>query len=207
MLHYIDDTNRAENTELLDQMFQLRARSFKDRRGWRVVVEDGREHDHFDTLNPLYVVVSDGNGKLLASLRLLPTMGPHMLADVFPEVMGDDQPIRNPLVWESSRFCVDTEAAKSYAASGINHVTRELLRGLFEKAYASGMHNVVSVYDIYVERILKRAGCTFERLGPVVQYDKGLKTTCGLFKVSQEVVNQLTDEYELDHDREQSVAA
>ncbi|EPX76771.1 acyl-homoserine-lactone synthase [Salipiger mucosus] len=194
MLHYVDDTNRKENQDLLDQMYELRARSFKERLGWRVEVINGREYDYFDDLNPLYVIVSDGAGTLLASLRLLPTPGPHMLADVFPEVMGDKQPIRNPLVRESSRFCVNTDASKNYAQSGINTVTRELLRGLFENAYEVGMMNVVSVYDIYVERILKRAGCTFERLGPVVRYDEGLKTTCGLFEVSEDVIESLTDE-------------
>ena len=193
MLHIVTEDNRKENASLLDQMHVLRAKQFKDRRGWRVVVDNGREKDHFDDIGCLYIIVSDGMGAHLASLRLLPTLGPHMLSDVFPEVMGHNLVIRHPLIWESSRFCVDTSAVPDHTPGGVNLVTRELLRGLFETAWNAGIINVVSVYDIFVERILKRAGCTFERIGEVVQYDEGLKTTAGLFEVSEDVILELTE--------------
>ncbi|KAB7613378.1 acyl-homoserine-lactone synthase [Amylibacter sp. SFDW26] len=177
----------AKQTEkhqtILDQMYQLRARQFSERRGWRVVVKNGQERDHFDQQNPLYICVVSKKGKLLASLRLLPTNKPHMLSEVFPEVMGDKKIIRHHLVLESSRFCVDTEAAKFFGSEGINIVTSQLLSGLFTTANAIGIKDIISVYDIYVERVLRRAGCIFKRVGPVHKYDD-LKTVAGLFNVS-----------------------
>ncbi len=188
--------HQEEHRDIFDQMFRLRARSFLERRGWRVEVDrEGREIDAFDRKhNPLYVcLLSDDGKQLLASLRLLPTMGPHMLADVFPEVMGEAGIVRNPLVWESSRFCVDTDAAHTFGKDGIHALTRGILAGLCKTAKDAGMQNIISVYDVYVERILKRAGCTVERIGPVVRYDNGLRTVGGLFEVSDKVLQDLCE--------------
>lgn len=183
-----------DHKDAFRQMYSLRARQFSLRRGWRVTVKDGLEIDCFDSheINPLYVCVVSDENQLLASLRLLPTTGPHMLADVFPEVMGETGPIRHPLIWESSRFCVDTDAAREFCADGINHVTRLLLLGLFQTAHEAGMSNVISVYDVFVERILRRAGCVFDRVGPVVKYDD-LKTVAGLFEVSPASIRSIAD--------------
>lgn len=179
-------------SDIFDQMYSLRARQFSQRRGWRVDVKRGLEIDRFDELNPLYICVVDADDKLLASLRLLPTTGPHMLADVFPEVMGEAGIVKHPLIWESSRFCVDTEASRKFGTNGINMITRQILAGLFTTASNAGMQNIISVYDIFVERILKRAGCSFDRLGPIVKYDD-LKTVGGLFEVSPAVIAALSE--------------
>lgn len=190
------EAQREDYSDIFRQMYRLRAREFSERRGWRVTVENGLEKDRFDDLNPLYVCVVSEDRQLLASLRLLPTTGPHMLADVFPDVMGEAGIVRHPLVLESSRFCVDTKAAHTFGSEGINLVTRELLFGLFTTAQNSGMRNIISVYDVYVERILRRAGCKFDRLGPVCKYDD-LKTVGGLFEISDDVVRNVAGDIEI----------
>lgn len=193
MLHIIPGYERdlPENRDLIDQMHQLRAKAFHTRRGWRVEVKDGRERDAFDDLDPLYVLVSNGEGQLAASLRLLPTTGPYMMADVFPEVQGPMGPIRNPLIFESSRFCADRDVVADFGKNGINIVTRLMFYGGMKHVQAHGITHIVSVYDLFVERILKRAGLVFERLGPVVAYDEGLKTTSGLFEISDSSILQM----------------
>ncbi len=177
--------------ELFCQMFELRAQQFKHRRKWSVEVKNNLERDRFDDLNPLYVLATSDSGRLLGSLRLLPTTGPHMLSDVFADVMGDAEIVRNPLVIESSRFCVDTCACKEFGPAGVNQVTVQLLQALFQTAQAAGMTHVISVYDVFMERILRRAGCNFERLGPIVEYD-GLKTVGGLCEVSDAVIQKIS---------------
>jgi len=171
--------------ELLDQMYQLRADAFGVRRGWRVNIVDHKEIDQFDDLNPLYLMSVDDNGQLLASLRLLQTTGPHMLADVFGELLGDEPLIRSPLVWESTRFCVNTKASSIQNAGGVNSVTCELLEALCTVANKSGLTNLVSVYDVFMERVLKRSGCIFQQYGQTVRYDDGLKTKAGIFDVNE----------------------
>lgn len=189
MLRYLHRHDQKEHDDLFNQMFALRARCFYERRGWSVNVVDGKEIDYFDDLNPLYIMVEEG-GTLLASLRLLQTTGPHMLADIFPETMSEQPVIRHPLIWESTRFCVDTNAAEGRGVNGVNWATSELLVGLFSMALETGLENIISVYDLYMERILRRAGCSFDRLGEPFAYD-GLKTVAGLFEVSQSVVDEL----------------
>lgn len=207
MLHIMTPSKANLYQNLVKQMYELRAKQFSDRRHWNVEVVDNMEIDQFDRLNPLYIMVSDGKGTLLASLRVLRTTEPHMLSDVFPEVMGDRPPLRDPLIWESSRFCVDTKASKAIDSQGVNLVTKELLWGLFSTARKSGMRNVVSVFDVYVERVLRRAGCIFDRLGPVVEYDRGLKTVAGLFEVSDRVLDHLSPDLEVAQKRRQSAVA
>lgn len=189
MIIHLHGHDRTSHPELFEQMFRLRAAAFGDRRKWRVEVRDGLEVDHFDELDPLYIMVVSEAGRVLASLRLLQTTGPHMLSEVFPETTGGVI-IRHPLVWESTRFCVDTKAASETSAFGINAVTGELLTGLFRTALENGLQNIVSVYDLYLERILRRAGCHFERLGDPYAYD-GLPTVAGLFDVTREAVESI----------------
>ena len=189
---FVDSSGKTDAVAaLIEQMHRLRARQFLDRRGWRVRVEDGKEVDGFDSLDPIYVLVVSNSGQLVASLRLLRTTGPHMLADVFPETMGAAPIIRDPRVWESSRFCVDTEAARAYGPDGVNLATRLLLLGLFEMADACRLDGIVSVFDVAMERILARAGCRFERLGPEVILDRGLRTVAARFAVGADVTEAL----------------
>ena len=108
MIRLIQGAHPGDNADILDKMFRLRAKVFNDRLGWEVKVRDNRETDRFDELKPLYVVETDEKRNVLASLRL-PTTGPHMLSDVFSELMGPESIIRSPRVLESSRFAADTE--------------------------------------------------------------------------------------------------
>jgi N-acyl-L-homoserine lactone synthetase len=188
MIHYITKPKNELESSLLEQMFRQRAEAFLERREWSVEVKDGREYDQFDDMDPLYVIVATDAGELQASIRLLPTAGPHMLADVFPEVMGEGEFVRNPLVWELSRFSV-VKSDVTISKNGVNLVTYQLLDAAFDIAYKSGISHLVSVYDVFVQRILRRAGYAFEQLGPVVQYDRGLKTIAGMANVEENMIS------------------
>ena len=177
--------------DLLDQMYKLRAKCFLSRRGWKVSVENGQETDRFDDLNPLYLMSVDSENNVLGSLRLLQTTGPTMLGSVFMEVLGEEPLIGSPLVWESTRFCVDTQRCRSSSTIGVNHITSELLEALFTIADLAGLDKIVSVYDLYMERILRRSGCLFDRYGEIAQYDRGLKTVAGIFDVGPHVVESI----------------
>jgi acyl homoserine lactone synthase len=163
MIQLIQGAYPADNADILDKMFRLRAKVFNDRLGWEVKVRDHRETDRFDELNPLYIVETDDKRNVLASLRLLPTTGPHMLSDVFSELMAPESIIRSPRVLESSRFAADTELL-GHLPNGLSSVTGVLLCALLETSRAAGVDFVISVYDVRMERILRRAGCGFERL-------------------------------------------
>jgi N-acyl-L-homoserine lactone synthetase len=164
MMHLIPAHNAHLYPDLIDQMFRLRARVFSGRLGWSVEVHDGREVDKFDELEPLYALAVTADGQVVGTFRLLQTTGPHMLAEVFSELMPDGIPVRSPIIWESTRFCVDTEWAQRRGTTGLAEVTGILLSALLEVGLYAGLSHILTVIDVRMERILRRAGCPIDRL-------------------------------------------
>ena len=205
MIVTVQKSDSSGHGYLLEQMYRLRARTFFDRRRWRVSVHSGKEIDSFDELDPLYVLSVSPQGELMASLRLLQTTGPHMLADVFPETMSGAPIIRHPLIWESSRFCVNTDGA-GVTRAGISAATSEILLALFEVAQRNAILNVVTVYDLLVERVVRRAGCPFDRLGEPFEYD-GLKTVAAVAAASNATIKGIREKTGIDTDIFTPIAA
>jgi acyl homoserine lactone synthase len=178
MIRIVDRTFRNFYAAELDAMFRNRAETFSDRLGWEVVVKDGYEQDRFDELNPIYLIsVDPHSGEYWGSLRLLPTTGPNMLQDVFPQLLGEDEPVADATIWESSRFCVaacpdQPERMKNW----LNHALFELLLGIGEVAIPAGLTKIVSVFDARMLRILRATGCNLniigapQRIGKVMSY-------------------------------------
>jgi acyl homoserine lactone synthase len=187
MIKLITAANAAQNQSELDGMHQLRARIFADRMKWPVEVVEGRERDSFDQLNPLYIVGVEGD-RVVSSARLLPTTGPNMLGDVFNDLLPPDGDVASPLIWESSRFCVDTDSVAAAGKSGVNARTAELLCGIIETGINAGLEFIVSVVDVSIERVLRNAGCRCERLGQPRRIGQTL-AIAGMFPMTQELLN------------------
>lgn len=166
MIICINGTDRDQHQELIEAMYRQRARVFSERMKWDVVVRDGMEYDEFDEQNPLYLIsVDDQTGRLRGSLRLLPTTGPNMLRDVFPQLLPPDQIIESPTIWESSRFSMDVEAMAPLPGRRVSYVTCELIAGITEICIQTGISHVVSVFDAAMYRVLKAAGAGPELIG------------------------------------------
>ena len=188
MLKVIQSHQYDKNSELLDKMFRIRAKVFKERLDWEVEVKDGYERDYFDDLNPLYLLSVDEEGELLGCLRLLPTTGPNMLRDVF-NVLIPDGKIESPLIWESSRFCINpdiTHNTRDTETAFVNRVTIELLSGIAEVGLAAGLDFVVTVYDARMARLLKRVNCPADVVGGPIKIGK-VMTYASLFEVSKQM--------------------
>jgi acyl homoserine lactone synthase len=167
--------NRAD-VDLLTEMHRLRFRVFKERLDWNVAVSGGMEIDNFDILSPTYLLLIDRRRTLIGSVRLLPTTGPTMLGDVFPQLLADQPMPRSPVIWESSRFCIDIERAqstlRSEQRSGVNVATVAMLAGMTEWGLARGVRQVVTVTDTLVERLVNKAHCPTRRFAPPMQVGK-----------------------------------
>ena len=190
MIRLIPGSQRAQFPVEVAQMHEIRKRTFHDRLNWQVRTLRSWEIDEFDALDPLYLCSIGSNGAVRGSLRLLPTTGPNMLADVFPELLPDGTRIESATIWESSRFSVDQEAAAERSENLLNRVTGELLIGIVEVGLRVGLTDVVSVYDALFSRILKRADCAAEligkpaRIGSVMGY-------AALFEISDRMLENL----------------
>lgn len=186
MIVCVNGSERDLHMDLVQEMYRQRARVFKDRMGWDVEVRDGMEIDKFDEENPLYLIsVDEGSGRLRGSLRLLPTTGPNMLRDVFPQLLPSDQIIESPLVWESSRFSMDVDAMVPTQGYRVSYVTCELIAGIVELSRDAGISHIVSVFDAAMYRVLKAAGAGPDLIGGGFKIGV-CKTYAGLFEMSEE---------------------
>lgn len=161
-----------------EAMFRNRAEIFGRRLGWEVEVKDGYERDRFDDLNPLYLVsVDPATGAYWGSLRLLPTTGPNMLRDVFPQLLEEGEAVESATIWESSRICaVAAPEQPERTKNGAGYVLSELIAGIGEVALLAGLTQIVSVFNSRILRVLKAVGCEPEiigrprRIGDVMTY-------------------------------------
>lgn len=202
MICVIEGVNRNQHSELIDQMFRMRATVFADRLGWKVSVRDGREIDRFDQEDPVYVLsLDEGNGSLRGGVRLLPTTGPNMLRDVFHELVPDGA-VQSPLIWESSRFAVNPHSAASARTSDHNHLlnqtTTELLIGLVDVCQHAGIEYIVSVFDARMARIFRTADCDYELIGTPKRIGR-IMAYAGLFEVSNATRRRLLSAAEFNH--------
>ncbi|MBE0452106.1 acyl-homoserine-lactone synthase [Roseovarius autotrophicus] len=159
MILVIDAVNKPKFAHVLDEMFRLRARVFGDRLGWQVEVVDGRERDVFDDLDPAYAVGLDEEGHVVSCVRALQTTGPHMLSDVFFDILDGEPPLRSASLWESTRFCVDTQRlGRGRGRNSVSYATCELMIASLEAAKRAGVSDIVTVIDPVMDRVLKRSG-------------------------------------------------
>jgi len=158
----------AETTKRLDSMFRLRHEVFKERLDWEVGAGGDRERDMFDDLDPVYIVCEE-EGEVLGSWRLLPTTGPYMLKNVFPELLYGMPAPEGPDIWEISRFAVSKRVIGNESLGTIKTVTNILLKELFKFAERRQISRIVAVADVRFERILKRAGLLTQRFGAPLQ--------------------------------------
>lgn len=142
----------AAYADELKQMFQQRFRVFKRRLGWNVPVANEEERDSFDQLYPIYLLAKDEDGNLVGSWRFLPTTGPYMLRNVFPELLDGRRVPYHPLTWEGSRFAVE-------GGGGQRRTSSELLCAVTETCLALGIRELITVYDARMARLLPRLGC------------------------------------------------
>ena len=185
MIYAIQGADAARYPKWMEEMHRLRARVFKDRMNWDVTVVDGQERDRFDDCNPLYLLSVDASGRVLGTLRLLPTTGPNMLRDVFPVLLTEGEAVESPTIWESSRFAIDLAAPQPPTGVRVNRVTTELLCGIVEIGLMAGLDFIVSVFDASMLRVLRTAGYGPDLLGRP-QKIGSVTTHAGLFDVSEE---------------------
>ncbi|KPF43849.1 acyl-homoserine-lactone synthase [Rhizobium sp. AAP43] len=164
MIRIINGSRRHQFPSDIDAMHRLRKKVFHDLLGWDVSVQEEWEIDSYDRANPLYVLSYGENGALRGSLRLLPTLGPNMLDDTFPILLGDGPEIRAADIWESSRFCIDPDISQDRASNQVTIAAAELMCGVGELGLASGLSHIVTVTDVFLERMFKRMGCPGERI-------------------------------------------
>ena len=169
MIQLVTPSSFGEFSRTLVEMHRLRHRVFKLRMDWDVQISGDMEFDDYDALHPVYLVQVSDSGQVQGSVRLLPTLGPTMLRDVFPALVDGQSIPSTPLIWESSRFAIDVPSATPKGDHGIARATYELFAGMVEFGMSRRLTDIVTVTDARMERILRRAGWPLRRLGSPVR--------------------------------------
>lgn len=177
MIRYLFGEALHRYPRLRDSMFADRGAQFHNRLGWEIAVdENGHERDQYDPLNPLYVIWERPDGTHGGSLRYLPTLGRTMIDEHFAHLVAGPA-IRDPGIWECTRFCL------APGASG--NVSAALMLGGLEVGLHLGLSHAVGVFDVRMLRIYGRLGWPPAVLG---QDGEGRAAICaGLWTYAQDL--------------------
>ena len=155
--------DQGNDWDLLDGMFRLRDEIFHKRLGWEVLSRNGLERDNFDDLKPVYLIAKRDGRKVRGCTRILPTTGPYMLKDIFPELLDGEAAPQNDVTWELSRFTANAD--RSNPQAGVGAITLELMQDAVVFAEENRIERYVAVTSVAMERMLKRMGLPMFRLG------------------------------------------
>lgn len=160
----------------LGEMHKLRAKVFKERMGWNVPLMSGMEIDGYDAIEPTYMMIREADGILMGCWRILPTLGPYMLKDSFPELLHGQSAPEDAKIWELSRFAIETEDRKTF---GFSDIVMESIGEIIAYGHSRNIKQYVTVTTTAIERLLLRAGVITSRIGPPLYI--GVENTVALY--------------------------
>jgi acyl-homoserine lactone synthase len=136
MIEVVTSRNALLYREALDEMFRLRHRIFVESRGYeRLRRPDGLQKDRFDIEDAIYLLLTEDDGTVRGTQRLLPTTGPHVFADAMPELCSVKGVQRGERILELSRACVDETALDRPM---MEEAHKRMVVGLFEFCRRAG---------------------------------------------------------------------
>lgn len=179
---------------LANQMFRHRRSQFADDYGWELNVdEQGREIDEYDLMNPLYLILRDGDGRHLGSTRLMPTTGPTMIADHFSDLTGGVQ-IESPTIWECTRFFIADRGKDS-----VRNAAAIMWAGC-QLALRSGVEFYVGITAAHMTRVFNACGWPSEVIGERIDEKDGHLVAC-LWEVTEALADKLATKARIDKGR------
>jgi acyl homoserine lactone synthase len=167
MMKFSSGTVKEWSAQMYPQLFRYRHRIFVEKLGWDVPTSDGMEFDQFDREDTVHVVARDGAGDVMAYSRLLPTIKPYLLAEVFPQLMDGHCLPRRCDTWELSRFTAQDPGPVDLIARNFSFspMAIELLRYSVFAAATQGAKNLIFVGSPGMATLMERADFNVQRMG------------------------------------------
>lgn len=149
-------------------MFATRGQVFVGRRGWQALARpDGLERDAADGPAAEYLLLLGPDRRIVAGLRLLPTLGRRPVLCVDPAlVAGLDLP-SGPRIWELTRFFV----LKGHGRPGL--LRNRLLDALFAHCRERGVACLLATIDAGLLGHFRRIGVAMTPLGAPFAFAEG----------------------------------
>jgi acyl-homoserine lactone synthase len=161
-VHVIDAKNRESYRDILEAYFRLRYEIYVGERGWHDLARsDGREVDAFDTNSAVYLLGITPDRRVVGGSRLIPTLRPHLMSEVFP-FLAPDGIRRGKDIFEWTRIFVVPELrtpGRPCQAAGVMYC------GMLEYCLQAGIRQLSVVCEEYWVDRLSMLGWKPERLG------------------------------------------
>lgn len=165
MIFIVNAENRAGFGSDLAQMHRQRKAVFVDGIGWDVPVVDDLEIDAYDRDDTVYLISKSGPaGPVRASARLLPTVRPHLMSDLFEPACAGGVP-RGPDIWEASRFCPSPLLRRRRERI---EMLWEIIAGIMETALLFGINQVTFAANAGLLPLARDCGWRTRVLGPTL---------------------------------------
>ena len=105
-------------------------------------------------------------GRYVGIARLLPTVQPYLLGEIFPQLMGDAPLPSHDEVWELSRFAAIDFQSNVLSGPFSSPTTVGLLKAVQSCALRHGVSHLITVSPLGIERLLRKLGFPTHRAGP-----------------------------------------
>lgn len=125
MVSVVTAANRDHYRTELETMFRDRKSIFVDFLKWQDlnVIDGVYEKDAYDTDRATYLISADREThQHVCSMRLMPTTGPHLLRDVFPDLCEGEIPVGED-VWEVTRLCTSPKLKGDAGRTARRHLS------------------------------------------------------------------------------------
>ena len=160
-IHVVQKDNRHLYADYFDPYFRLRHEIYVKQRKWMELDRpDGREIDQFDTDETVYLFCIE-DGKLIGSMRAVPTRQPTLMSDIFP-YLNIRGPVSRPDVYELSRIFVIPERRGEHAGPRIELL---LLTAIMEYGLSIGLTGFTIVLEAWWLPRFERCGWKARPLG------------------------------------------
>jgi acyl homoserine lactone synthase len=186
--------NLHNHGELFANMLRARRELFIVHNKWNLPEAMGMEYDQYDTPASRWVVVHDGEGRVLAGNRLTPTTtrcgiysymirdAQRGLLDTIPStLLYQEAPVADH-IWESSRLFVSHDVPASIR----RRVHAQLIAQLGETVRGLGASHCLTLLAATWPRWADRVGVKMKAMGPVMEID-GIDNQVVMMDFSQTV--------------------
>jgi acyl-homoserine lactone synthase len=144
MIHIINAENRHMYEDALREHHRIRHQIYIEERSWRgLQCRDGMEFDDFDTTFMTYALAMDGE-RVVGGARLFPTLRPHMLETVCPQLADVKGIPRGPSIYEWTRlFIIPSHRDGRYGGA----VSGRIFCGCIEYCLREGIDQLSLVFE------------------------------------------------------------
>ena len=171
MIEHFSGSDERKYSSIFGQMYRQRYEIYVKRRRWDLNPIGQLEKDQYDTPDANYLLVIDDTNQILAGLRLLETTKPHILGDLFPDLVRNGTVPQGHDILELTRFYVAPFRARKDLRQRLIGV---LSAGMIEFCLDRRIRKVTSVIDSFLLPLMHSMKWPVRPLGPRQRYDQGM---------------------------------